>query len=140
MHRCLMHRISLSFYGNLSEFKDGKLNGEGNVNFNDGTKFVGNFAENKKYGKGTYVWKDGDIYKGNWENNNLYDNNIITEPTQGTFRTLSVGLLRQNKSSSSTSPRYHASNPPESSFGLSSHSAISAVCMGKSKSLSGICP
>ena len=72
------------------QFKDGKLHGEGNVNWNDGTKFVGNFVQDKKYGKGTYVLNDGQIYKETLEDDNLNEINMNSSPNLESIEGLSI--------------------------------------------------
>lgn len=46
------------------QFVNGLFDGEGKIEFNDGTTYEGDFKENKIQGIGTFKFKDGSIYQG----------------------------------------------------------------------------
>ena len=49
------------------EFKNGKMNGNGEYLFFDGSRFSGNFLNNRLYGKGIYEYPDATRFIGNFE-------------------------------------------------------------------------
>jgi hypothetical protein len=40
------------------------MDGEGELVFNDGKKYKGQFKENMMHGSGVFEWADGKIYEG----------------------------------------------------------------------------
>ncbi|MDG2370932.1 MAG: hypothetical protein P8M12_09835 [Flavobacteriales bacterium] len=54
------------------EWADGKRNGEGTMNWSDGTKYVGDWKDDKRDGQGAYTYGkgewEGDHYDGEWKN------------------------------------------------------------------------
>ncbi len=48
------------------EFRSGKIHGEGNMIYTDGSKYEGEFKDNKKHGTGTMLYRNGDKYEGQW--------------------------------------------------------------------------
>lgn len=49
--------------------KDGKRNGQGTETFPSGDIYIGEWRDNKKNGKGTYLYKDGSKYIGDFKDN-----------------------------------------------------------------------
>ena len=49
----------------IEEFEN--LNGKYEVEFVDGSIYLGNWKDNKKDGKGTMTYDDGDVYEGDWK-------------------------------------------------------------------------
>ena len=39
------------------------------INYDDGSKYIGNIANGKRHGQGIYTWPDGKKYVGGFENN-----------------------------------------------------------------------
>lgn len=39
------------------------------INYNDGSKYIGDILDGKRHGQGTYIWPDGKKYVGGFENN-----------------------------------------------------------------------
>lgn len=68
---------------------NGKLVGEVQVKFNDGTTFLGKFNEAKEFdGNGKITWADGSYYLGMFKNNYLEGEGILSTPLfryQGNF-------------------------------------------------------
>jgi hypothetical protein len=63
------------------EYKNGKKNGRGILDFSDGSKYEGNkiiinnsgeFVDNNIEGSGIYIWPDKRVYKGQWKNNKMH--------------------------------------------------------------------
>ncbi len=50
------------------EMKDGKANGKGRYQFENGSFYEGDYKDNKYEGKGTKKYADSSIYKGDWKN------------------------------------------------------------------------
>ncbi len=68
--------------------KNGKVHGEGSLEWSYGTKadrFVGEFKDGKKNGHGTYTWSNGQKYVGDWENGDMHGNGYITWPNGETY-------------------------------------------------------
>jgi hypothetical protein len=59
---------NLNFDGN---YVDGKRNGFGILNFNNGDRYEGNFKDNLKEGEGIYYYKSGASWKGNFTNDKM---------------------------------------------------------------------
>ena len=49
-------------------FKDSYFNGQGIFTFANGDKYVGTFKDSSRHGQGTLTYADGDIEEGIWEN------------------------------------------------------------------------
>ena len=45
--------------------------GSGEIRFEDGARYIGDFKENMIHGKGKYTWKDGKSYEGDWIENKM---------------------------------------------------------------------
>lgn len=43
--------------------------GQGSMNYNNGTRYEGNWENGQRSGQGTMRFSNGDVYQGNWENN-----------------------------------------------------------------------
>ena len=43
------------------------MNGFGNLFYEDGRKYVGEFQNDLKHGHGIYSWPNGKKYEGNWK-------------------------------------------------------------------------
>lgn len=54
------------------EWKEDQRNGQGILNFKDGTKYEGGFKNNQFNGRGKMEWKDGFYYKGQFNNNTFH--------------------------------------------------------------------
>ena len=46
------------------EFLDGKIEGEGEMTWEDGRNYTGQFKDGKEDGQGTYRWANGNMYIG----------------------------------------------------------------------------
>ena len=44
------------------------------LNYENGSKFKGEFRNNKRHGKGIYYYTNGDIYAGDWKNDEFFGN------------------------------------------------------------------
>ena len=53
-------------------FKNGKREGKGRINNQDGSFYVGNYENNMPNGKGYYKWAEGEEYEGQWRDGKLY--------------------------------------------------------------------
>jgi hypothetical protein len=53
------------FYGDLVK---GKKEGTGQLSWEDGEFYSGEFKNDLRHGKGIYIWPVGDVYDGDWEN------------------------------------------------------------------------
>jgi hypothetical protein len=51
------------------QFKNGLMDGWGNISYHEGGDYIGHFRENKMSGQGTYTWFNGTKYKyvGGWK-------------------------------------------------------------------------
>ena len=49
------------------EYKDGKYFGKGEFLMSNGDKFLGNWIDGLKNGQGKYSWKDGDVFDGEFK-------------------------------------------------------------------------
>lgn len=59
-------------------FKEGFMEGEGNILFSDGSYYQGNFEKNCFNGKGKFFFKNGKEYNGTWENNAMNGLGVFT--------------------------------------------------------------
>jgi hypothetical protein len=50
------------------EWKDGKMNGNGKYEWDDGRYYSGEYLNDKKHGFGEYKWISGKVYIGLWSN------------------------------------------------------------------------
>ncbi len=57
----------------IGDFKDGKRNGHGILNWtsglHEGEQYIGEWKDDQKSGHGIFTWPDGRKYVGKWENN-----------------------------------------------------------------------
>ena len=65
------------FYGKVEE---GKKEGQGIYNFNNGETYVGEFKNDLREGIGIYYYKDGSSYNGNWEKDKKHGYGIYSYP------------------------------------------------------------
>jgi len=54
---------------NTGHWVNGVLEGWGEEEHPDSSKYTGEFKGGKKSGKGTYIWADMSKYIGDWKNN-----------------------------------------------------------------------
>ena len=64
----------------VGKWKDDKKNGQGTLTYPDGEKYVGEYKDGKKNGQGTHTYPDGSTYEGEYEddwewNGTQYDKN-----------------------------------------------------------------
>ena len=52
------------------------LNGKYEVEFTDGSIYLGDWKDNNKHGQGKLTYANGGIYEGNWENDKLKDGKV----------------------------------------------------------------
>jgi hypothetical protein len=53
------------YYGDLV---DGEKEGNGQLSWEDGAFYSGEFKNDLPHGKGIYIWPNGDVYDGDWQN------------------------------------------------------------------------
>lgn len=53
------------------EFSDDKINGKGKLTIPQKDTYEGNFSNGKKNGQGTYTFANGDIYTGEWSDDKM---------------------------------------------------------------------
>ena len=46
--------------------RSGRKHGMGVYDWNDGSRYEGNFHEDKRHGRGRFSWKSGDVYEGDY--------------------------------------------------------------------------
>ncbi|MGZ3596193.1 MAG: molecular chaperone Tir, partial [Syntrophales bacterium] len=51
----------------VGQFKSGKKNGQGTINFVNGAKYVGQFRNDEYHGQGTLTLPTGEKYVGEWK-------------------------------------------------------------------------
>ena len=52
----------------IGEWKDGKANGQGTLQYTDGDTYIGEFKGNHFHGQGTYTYADGTVaFTGEWK-------------------------------------------------------------------------
>ena len=77
----------------VGEYKGGKAHGQGTATFADGGKYVGEWKDGKYHGRGTYTLASGDKYVGEFKNQKRHG--------QGTYRwadgTKYVGKWKDDK-------------------------------------------
>ena len=47
--------------------QDGEISGKGELFYENGIRFKGEYLKNKKNGDGEYIWPDGKKFKGKWK-------------------------------------------------------------------------
>ena len=52
--------------------------GKGNLVFNDGDEYEGEYRDDKFHGRGKYIWANGDVYDGQWVNGKRSGHGIAT--------------------------------------------------------------
>ena len=66
------------------------IDGDGNMIFNDGSSYNGDFKDGKREGTGTFKWKNGDVYTGGWKNDLMDGEGTLTykngDILKGTFK------------------------------------------------------
>lgn len=55
------------------EYRGGKLNGKGSIEWSNGKRYVGHFKDDKHHGWGKMTFSNGRIVEGHWENNEFVD-------------------------------------------------------------------
>lgn len=55
---------------------DGVKNGYGEMEYQDGNFYKGQFCNDKKNGRGKMIYKDGRVFDGNWANDEPIDDQI----------------------------------------------------------------
>ena len=60
------------------EFKDDEINGKGKLTYTNKEIYEGNFDNGKKDGKGKYTFSNGDVYDGEWKEDKLEGNGTYT--------------------------------------------------------------
>tara|TARA_B100001057_G_scaffold153147_1_gene153279 strand:- start:1231 stop:2679 length:1449 start_codon:yes stop_codon:yes gene_type:complete len=53
------------------EFSGDKINGKGNMVWENGSLYQGNYLDGKRHGFGKFKWPNGDIYEGEFKDGNL---------------------------------------------------------------------
>lgn len=61
------------------EWSDGVFNGEGELDYANGDKYIGTFKMGKKDGKGIFTWKSGPYYSGEWKDGVRHGNGVHTQ-------------------------------------------------------------
>ena len=54
-------------------FKEGQYDGEGQIEYSNGSVYVGEFKKNQRHGNGSLKSKDGTEYEGTWKDDHLVD-------------------------------------------------------------------
>ena len=54
------------------------MEGEGNLLFNDGCFYTGDFSKNKYDGSGKFIFNNGRKYEGDWKNNAMHGFGVFT--------------------------------------------------------------
>jgi hypothetical protein len=67
----------------VGEFKNGKRNGQGNLEYQDGPKYVGGFKDNLRHGYGKLTHVDGSIYRGVFKDDEEHGLGIYTHNKDG---------------------------------------------------------
>ena len=49
------------------QFRDGKIDGEGEMKYGDGREYWGQFKDGKEDGEGTYKYPNGNLYIGKFK-------------------------------------------------------------------------
>lgn len=75
------------------EFKDDKINGQGKLTIPEKGIYEGNFSNSKKSGQGTYMFINKDKYIGNWEDDKMSGQGTYTFSNGDTY----VGEFSDNK-------------------------------------------
>ena len=61
--------------------EDGKIQGPGVLEYDDGGRFEGEWFDGKRHGKGSYVSKDGEIYEGEWSKDDKHGHGLLQDHT-----------------------------------------------------------
>jgi len=69
--------LSGVYYGSI---KNGLRNGQGIMNYTDGSKFKGNFIDGLKDGQGVMIYPDGTQFEGEYKNEELNGQGVETHP------------------------------------------------------------
>ena len=72
------HQISIYW-------KEEKIEGKGELKYDNGIIFKGVFKNNKKNGKGKYIWPDGKEFEGIWKNDIPEDKGIFQDGDNNIF-------------------------------------------------------
>ena len=62
----------------VGEWKDGKWNGQGNLNFSNGDNYVGGFKDDKRNGQGRLYFGNGTRYFGEWKDDKRNGQGTLT--------------------------------------------------------------
>jgi hypothetical protein len=62
----------------VGEWKDGERHGQGTYTFANGNNYVGEWKDGKRHGQGTFTWADGDKYVGQWKDDKYHGQGIYT--------------------------------------------------------------
>ncbi|MCB1319789.1 MAG: hypothetical protein KDK34_06030 [Leptospiraceae bacterium] len=72
------------------EFREGVINGQGEMHWADGRRYKGEWADGVQQGQGVMVWPDGRRYEGDWRAGKPHGYGKLTYPdgivVQGLFR------------------------------------------------------
>ncbi len=77
----------------VGEFQDNKINGNGILTTPENESYEGNFINGKKNGQGTYKFANGDIYEGNWLDDKMSGQGTYTFSNGEKY----VGEFKNNK-------------------------------------------
>lgn len=59
-------------------FAEGKINGDGVIQYPNGDSYAGSYLQGERAGEGTYNWNCGDTYEGNWSDDAMSGNGTYT--------------------------------------------------------------
>ena len=62
----------------VGEFKDGEMFRQGTYTFANGNEYVGEFQNNRTHGQGTYTFANGDKYVGRWKSGKQHGQGTLT--------------------------------------------------------------
>ena len=62
----------------VGEWKDGKIHGEGTMEWSDGGWYEGQWKNGKRHGKGTMRFSNDNKYVGQWENDKRHGKGVST--------------------------------------------------------------
>ena len=75
------------------QFLNDEINGQGKLTIPQQGTYEGTFVNGKRSGQGTYTFANGDIYQGNWENDKMSGQGTYTFVNGDTY----VGEFSENK-------------------------------------------
>lgn len=62
----------------VGEWEDGDRQGQGTYTYNDGSKYEGEWESDEKHGQGTRIYEDGSKYVGEWKEGNRHGKGTYT--------------------------------------------------------------